>query len=30
LGLGQAIWQDIDPLIYIRQERANWDKKYDR
>jgi AbrB family looped-hinge helix DNA binding protein len=30
LGLGQEIWQDIDPLIYIRQERADWDKKYAR
>jgi len=30
LGLGQEIWQDIDPLEYIRQERADWDKKYVR
>jgi AbrB family looped-hinge helix DNA binding protein len=28
LGLGQEIWKNIDPLEYIRRERAGWDKKY--
>jgi len=28
LGLGRDIWRDIDPLEYIRKERADWDKKY--
>lgn len=30
LGLGQEIWRDLDPLEYIRKQRANWDKKYVR
>ena len=25
-GLGKEIWQDIDPLEYIRKERASWTK----
>lgn len=28
LGLGQEIWKGVDPLEYIRQERADWDKKH--
>jgi len=30
LGLGQAMWKDIDPLEYILKERSEWDKKYAR
>jgi len=30
LGLGQEIWKGVDPLEYIRRERADWDKKYAR
>lgn len=26
-GLGRDIWAGIDPLEYIRQERASWDKR---
>lgn len=26
LGLGKDIWKGIDPLEYIRQERAGWAK----
>ncbi len=26
-GLGKRFWKNIDPLEYIRQERARWDKK---
>jgi hypothetical protein len=26
-GLGREIWEGIDPLEYIRQERASWDKR---
>ncbi len=25
-GLGKEIWEGIDPLEYIRKERASWDK----
>lgn len=25
LGLGREIWRGMDPLEYIRQERAGWD-----
>lgn len=28
LGLGEQLWQGIDPLEYIRSERANWDQKH--
>lgn len=30
LGLGKEIWKNVDPLEYIRRERADWDKKYER
>ena len=30
LGLGKDLWKGIDPLEYIRQERADWAKKYER
>jgi len=26
LGLGKETWQDLNPLTYIREERATWDK----
>ena len=25
-GLGREIWEGIDPLEYIRKERASWNK----
>ena len=25
-GLGKEIWEGIDPLDYLRQERASWDE----
>jgi AbrB family looped-hinge helix DNA binding protein len=30
LGLGKEVWKEIDPLEYIRKERLDWDKKYER
>ena len=27
-GLGKEIWKGIDPLEYIRKERASWDRKH--
>jgi len=27
MGLGQELWKGIDPLDYIRQERASWEKR---
>jgi len=30
LGLGKEVWKEIDPLEYIREERLDWDKKYER
>lgn len=26
LGLGKDLWRGVDPLDYIRQERAGWTK----
>ena len=26
LGLGREIWNGINPLVYIRNQRAEWDK----
>ena len=26
-GLGKDAWKDVDPLTYIRQERASWEKQ---
>jgi len=26
-GLGREIWEGVDPLEYIRKERASWDKR---
>ena len=25
-GLGEDVWKGVDPLAYIRQERASWQK----
>ena len=27
-GLGKEIWKGVDPLDYIRKERASWDRKH--
>src|SRR3989338_10841809 len=27
LGLGKEIWEDIDPLDYIRKQRAEWNQQ---
>ena len=29
-GLGREIWEGIDPLEYVRQERASWKKRSSR
>lgn len=26
-GLGKEIWKNVDPLEYIRKERASWNKQ---
>lgn len=26
-GLGKEVWEDIDPLDYIRKERNSWKKR---
>jgi len=26
LGLGKDIWKDLDPVTYVRKERASWIK----
>ncbi len=29
-GLGKEIWEGIDPLEYVRKERASWEKRPSR